>query len=544
MGGVRAALQVRRHDVAWEYGRARKRILEFDANAPQVRVEEYEKEYRPRIVEARARLVKAGAAAADTAPLYDLPDGEAVLVETVQIYVRAESYDEVRLEGDVETPRSHARALSFLHLLYGAGDRVVGKVGAQRVDFHGARMHAVVIEPSGEAGRRERITTGLALAQEMIELARQAGQQIAQDQNFPLRFRVGIDIGPCVAINSGRSDDREPMFIGPAANHAAQLAEGNAEGIYLSDRVRQAFDLSRRTLNEEFSIAASATELGVVEAAGGGRGIEIAAAARLDEWVKDMREHRATTLDPGAFQFHYHTPPLADIDYADLSPSRSIRMPLASIFADLDGYTKFIDRCMATGCLPDAVRLLHILRSEFNAVFQRDFGGRKVRFIGDCIHGVIAAGNSREVDRAETVALATRCAGGLRSSFLVCQDTIAKANEVGLAIGYELGETPVSRIGIRGDRSVRVASSLATKGSELCQRDCNHVQTKIGERAFAAATANIRKLFDGDRKADNLTFEDVATAAGSEPKATAVAPSIFAQPARVREPEPARAHAN
>jgi class 3 adenylate cyclase len=257
------------------------------------------------------------------------------------------------------------------------------------------------------------------------------------------------------------------------------------------------------------------------------------ASTRLDEFLREQRGGLATPLSPSAFNFHRHTPPLSGIDYADLSPSRSIRMPLASIFADLDAYTAYVDHCMASGCLPDAVRLLHVLRSEFNAVLQRDFGGRKVRFIGDCIHGLLAAGTPFDTDEQATIELAAQCAGALRSSFELCQRIVEHADRLGLAIGFEYGWTPVTRIGIRGDRSVRTASSLASRGSERCQRLCGGDETMIGEVAHAKASVPVRKLFGPTRITAGLSYDDVVTAGTpiAVKLAAVAAPTILSAPA-------------
>lgn len=511
--------------MSWSRQRAEARIRKFDETAPVIQIQRYEEDYLPSYELRRIEARRLGLGdAADAPPLFDLPDGAAILVDTVQVYVRALNYDEVRLQDGLETEESHARGLAFLHLLYSAGDRVVEQVGGQRVDHHGARMHAVVTEPRGDASAIERVEAAIALAEDMMALAEAAGREFLSELGLRPRFRVGIDIGRCVAINSGRRDEREPMFVGPAANHAAKLAAGNREGIYLSDRVRALFDLARmKDIAEERTRPADTVELGRLR--GNASGFRDGAAltqARLERWRSDVRDQVTASIGASAFSFHHHTPPLRTIDYDDLSPSRSIRMQLVSIFADLDRYTAYIDRCMATGQIEQAVRLLHILRSEFNAVLQDDFSCRKVRFIGDCIHGLAAEGTSRHTDTAASVTLAARCAGALRSSFKLCQQLIAGADELGLAIGFELGETPVSRIGIRGERAVRTASSLAVRASEEMQRDCGSEETKIGPKAYAQATPAVRRLFGPGHKVADLCYDDVETASNGPRVAAAV----------------------
>ena len=538
--------------MTWSRAQAAERIRKFQDSAPDIKVERYAENYLPRIALERQVARALGSTAPDNPPLFSLADGAAVQVDTVQVYVRLLNYDDFRLDGGRETADSHARGLALLHTLYSAADRVVEGAGGQRVDYHGARLHAVVIEPHGEASVRERIAAALDLAEQMVELARLAGRQFLGDLGGNLRFRVGIDAGPCVAINSGRSDEREPMFVGPAANHAAKLAAGDVEGIYLSDRVRAIYGLRRMaTMVAEKAFVATSFELGTVRGSSPVAYGAAKTAGQFDGWLVEARDQSWTPLSPRDFVFHQHTPPLRSIDYAQLSPSRSIRMPLAVIFADLDGYTAYIDRCMAEGCLEEAVRLLHVLRSEMNAVVQTDFGGRKVRFIGDCILAILAEGSACDIDLQGTITRAALCAGALRSSFDLCGEIIPETRKLGLAIGIETGETPVSRIGIRGvDRAVRVVSSLAVRGSESSQCCCGGTQTRLGPTAYANATAAVRSLFWRNRTADGLTYNDVVVATdGSRVAATVaatpaarVAPAVVTGAAAAAIAAPARGY--
>lgn len=501
--------------MAWSYDRALKRIHEAAATIPQVRVETFDA-YLPRaraLNEMRGEVPK-------TDMVRDLSRGEAVLVDTVQVYVNVINYNEMRLESGRETETSHGRALSFLHVHYAALDRASDDVGAQRVDFHGPRMHTVFpVAVPDDAGYQKAVRQALRLARETEELSAAGSRDIVRSQVQP-QFRIGIDIGRCVAVDSGRKGEREPLFIGSPANHAAKLAEGDQPGIYISDRVRALFGqmpvgglvFERRT---------------VVSGADSSRLLQDGFAEdsarlkrKIDAMREDLRAHRDATIGSDGFVFYPQPLPLRGIDYATLRPSNSVRMPMASIFADLDGYTAYVDRAVASGGVADAVRDLHIIRGELNAVLQDDFNGRKVRFIGDCLHGLIAAGEGSQTHLARTVELATACAGGIRSSFHLCLDQLPTANTLGLAIGCEVGPTPVSRIGIRGERSVRVASSVATLISEQVQRGCDGRQTRLGPEALRHASSETKQLFDGrgigtDLDYDAVTLQSVAAATAS-----------------------------
>src|SRR5690242_18844321 len=68
------------------------------------------------------------------------------------------------MENGRETEASHRRALEFLHAHYCACDTLIEAFEIQRVDFHGSRLHAVVLTPEGPEGERERVHKALAFA--------------------------------------------------------------------------------------------------------------------------------------------------------------------------------------------------------------------------------------------------------------------------------------------------------------------------------------------------------------------------------------------
>ena len=108
---------------------------------------------------------------------------------------------------------------------------------------------------------------------------------------------------------------------------------------------------------------------------------------------------------------------------------------------------------------------------------------------------MIAEGNATDIDTKATINSAIKCVGAMRSSFKECQKLLNNISELGLAIGFELGVTPISRVGIRGERSVRLATSGATISSEIIQQECNGQQTKIGENAYACSSIKIKEFF-------------------------------------------------
>lgn len=527
--------------MAWNEDRARTRINKFRDSVPEGDIKVAD--FRTFLTEVRAQK----GMLADTsirAALIDIPRNRAITTNAVHVYANLIDFNDVLVEAGRETEASHKRALEFLHAHYRACDELVDEFEMQRVDFHGSRLHAVVLSPDGAENEGERVRVAVAFAAAFRKMVERLGRD---HPAFETSVCIGIDSGPAVAIDSGRRDEREPLFIGSPANHAAKLADGNQEGVNLSKRAAQALgqnpdpflnkailteDLERRYLGKEVVI-------GSVRSSGNDR-LEKAYAA-VDA---SLQARKSADAGSAVFNFHHKQPPLKDLVYSDHPPSNAVRMELASIFADIDNFTAYIDSAIETGEIAEAVANLHVIRAEMGAVLRDDFGGRKVRYIGDCIHGLLAEGNKSSTNSTETMKRAVDAAAALRSSFDICRDVLPGADTLGLAIGIDYGVTPICRLGLRGTTSVRAAASRTTCVSEAEQRRCNGVETALGEGAFKAAPATIREAFAPDRVVPNLDVETATVLLGTM-QSPYISTGSAAEPLRAHEPDtaaPMRAH--
>ncbi len=476
--------------MSWNEDRSRQRIARLLATVPEgsIRVEDFATTYRER----RVREAHLGVRTGSDTSFDEIPYNAVVLTHGVHVYANLVDYDAYLEEVGRETEAGSGLLLQFVHLHYSGMDRLIDAYGAQRVDHHGGRVHAVVLEPAGEGFETERVRIALSLAAAMRELVREASA--AHQRKFGSRIRVGVESGPALAINSGRKGEPEPLFIGDAANVAAKLADGEEEGVAIGPVARAPLAQDSRTryttagmLLDEASYLPSSGERALFEAFG--------RRSAIDTAFHEFRTRElADAANAARFTFFRHPLPLAQIDFAGLSPARSARQEMISIFADLSGFTAYVHRGLASGDVRQVVSNLHVIRGEMAAVL-RDFGGRKIRFIGDCIHGVLAEGSQWSTHEGDTIRQAIRCAGALRSSFELCQRLLPGLGSLGLTIGVELGATPITRLGIRGTRSVRCASSRAVTVSERVQRECDDNQTALGANALTKAPASIRQAF-------------------------------------------------
>ena len=433
--------------------------------------------------------------------LENIKTNEGYRVHGSHIYVDILNLDEMLHCTKIEGETCHKRTLRFLNQHYRMVHQLLRRVDAIKVDFHNQRLHAVVAKPynTDEDAEAKRVHRSVAIAQLIIDVLKETG---SEDEYIPAaKVRVGIDTGTALAVNNGRSGYREPLFLGKPANHAAKRAGGGkAAGIFLTNDARLVIGL-QKVENEDTSPLTKA---------------EIAASQNLanldttkDEmvaWWKDDME----TNPIGAFEFTRPTPPLRNLDVSVLTPGNSRRLEAMSIYADIDGFTAYVDRHIEDNA-EDVVRTLHVLRAEMDAVVD-SFGGLKIRFIGDCLHGLMAEGTASETDNKETISTAVICTGAIRSSFDLCLEKLEEdaidIEGLGIQIGMEFGVSAISRLGMKGAR-IRCAVSRSILSSEDEQQRCDANETAIGLWAWDKGTDAVREVFGHGRKRADLDYETV-----------------------------------
>lgn len=474
-----------------------------------------------------------------TTSLQSIPTNKAYRLDGVHLYIEIVNFEEMLWSTDTEGETSHKRALRFLNLHYRAVHRILADADAIRVDFHNQRLHAVIAKPYGTDAAGDRVDRAVAIAKLIVDVLAETGDD---DENIPnARVRVGIDTGKALAVNNGRNGYREPLFLGRPANIAAKLASNNtAIGIYLSNDARGAIDLDTvdvpaktKLTDDEIARCEDNAQLGLSKE------------SIVREWRKDNENNPI-----GSFSFSRATPPLKNLDITVLTPGNSRRMDMVSVYADVDNFTAYVDSHIDDDA-EDVVRCLHVIRAELDRVLTSDFSGRRIRFIGDCVHGHILEGTAYTTDTDATISTAVLCAGGLRSSFDLAlerlQDNGVDTDDLGLAIGFDFGPGSITRLGMQGSR-VRCSTGRSVLLSEAEQKRCDGTQSAIGQSAYDEGPSSVRKLFGSSRRIANLTYDVALEALAAEDDSTAkAARSVLyaaASPAIARAAEtPFRPHA-
>lgn len=462
--------------------------------------------------------------------LENIPTNKAYRMDAAHLYADILNLSDMLCVTEDEGVTCHRRTLRFLNLHYRAVNRILSECDARRVDFHNQRLHAVVSKPynTEDGAERSRLERAVAIGQMIIEVLKQTGDDDEQIPNA--KMRIGIDTGLALAVNNGRRGGREPLFLGEPANKAAKLsAAGRQPGIYLTNKARKAICLEE--VDQPAVVALTDDEIAKCKSAA-------ALPVTVDEIVQDWRDDlKANPI--GTFEFTRHTPPLRTLDIAALTPGNSRRQEAVSLYADIDNFTAYVS-ANVNDDPENVVRVFHVLRSEMDRVLTAEFDGRRVRFIGDCIHGLVCEGTSRETDEEASVSTATLCAGALRSSFELALEKLKDRGidiaDLALAIGFELGPMTVTRLGLKGDR-VRCSVSRGVLASEAEQLRCGGTETAIGQLAYEAGTEGVKNLFGKTRKAPDLDYNEVVEALSEDgdesAKAAQEAAYVAAAPAIV-----------
>jgi class 3 adenylate cyclase len=141
----------------------------------------------------------------------------------------------------------------------------------------------------------------------------------------------------------------------------------------------------------------------------------------------------------------------AKIDKAKLGLSNSKRVEAVSLFADVDGFTAYIEDADASGTLPEAVRAYHVIRSEMRNTAVTDFDALRIQYQGDRMQA-LAYLPINDTDAAALTAVRTAAALNSVTTHVLSEVIGAAAKPI--AIGLAAGTVLVSKLGQYGDRDV------------------------------------------------------------------------------------------
>lgn len=419
---------------------------------------------------------------------------EAYKIEGVHLYLQITNIEEILNITKLEGEMAHKRTLKILDFFYKIGTIVIKEYEAILVDFHNQRLHAVFVKPYEKSNEKARILEAIKCSNTIISLIKK------HKKEDEIKIKVGIDSGISIAVNNGSK--KHPLFLGNPANRAAKMLQVNndKEGLFLHESIIEKMDLKEGEYhNKKNSIVLSNNYLKNI---------------KIEEKIKEIENkikyyYNINNNDINFSKINY---PIKDLKFNNednrLTPSNSKRQEMVSFFADISGFTKYIEKNIDYN-LKNLIIIFHVIKSEFEKVVSEN-DAKRVRFIGDCIHGLYFSKEDNRKISSSSIENVVNIACELRSSFELIKKISnnfygINIDEMGLKIGLDCGEITISELGLNGEERRICVFGKAIESSEKEQNDCDYNETKIGKNAYTIANEFIKTIFNN--KQENLTVQ-------------------------------------
>ncbi|MGA9142172.1 MAG: adenylate/guanylate cyclase domain-containing protein, partial [Candidatus Acidiferrales bacterium] len=185
---------------------------------------------------------------------------------------------------------------------------------------------------------------------------------------------------------------------------------------------------------------------------------------------------------------------LIDLDSLGITNNKRVRA--ASLFADVSGFTKYIDAAQTGDDRKKALRVFHVIRKEMAEVVKHDFSGLRIQYQGDRVQGLFHLPKN---DDAAFLKEAVETAAGLQSSMeYTLKQCLPEAGPLELAIGIDLDVTLVSKIGMRGQRD-RICIGTGVENAARVQEKSNGGEVSVTQKAFDLLDTTLQSQFTLDK---------------------------------------------
>jgi class 3 adenylate cyclase len=376
-----------------------------------------------------------------------------------------------------------------------------------RIHFQGAKLHALFYRPIDNG---EKIATRAVLLQLVLKDFVTAVFNPAFPYYDDFAIAGGADLGNAIGTRNGMRADRELLFLGAPANHAAKIISSSGR-LRLTQRLYDALPEDLQEICKEIDaetyqlLPISQSELDALLTRYGIGWDREASAERVAE---DKQRYPLSSID------YSSADTLIDID--SLSIHNNKRVQAASIFGDVSGFTKYIDAAETTEEQRTALRVLHAIRREMARVVKDDYNGLRVQYQGDRVQGLF------HLPKDDAAAIATEvvnAAVGLQSSMEHTLKEILKpdADTLLLAVGIDTGTTLVTKLGTRAHRD-RICLGEAVEEAARCEERSEGGQIGITKAVRDELADGLRSHFTYSNSAQcyiasNLTADKVERAA-------------------------------
>jgi class 3 adenylate cyclase len=360
--------------------------------------------------------------------------------------------------GDAQKLKKLVRAASVLRRVQ--GDLLkADDIGS--LQLQAARLHCLIYKPyDDEVERATRaVILAVSLNSYLYDVFNDAFEEVRD-----FGGAVGIAAGECLVANLGFRGDRELISLGSCANLGAKVING-MDTITITKGV---YELLPEALQEHFEKSGTVVGTATYRASGlrwpKKPCLAKALGVRFDvEQLKKRTEEYRDAL------------PLTDVELSEahvlidldaLSERTSKRTSAAVLYADLDGFTRYVQAAERDEDVVSLVRVLHMIRAELHAVVEQDYPGLVLQHQGDRLFAIVHMPPGDRFDKRCANGLAI--AIGLQSSMEhVMNAYLQDRKDIHLAVGVDVGTVLVTRLGKKGAREVVCLGPQVTSAEGL-----------------------------------------------------------------------------
>jgi class 3 adenylate cyclase len=382
-----------------------------------------------------------------------------------------------------------------------------------QIQLQSARQHALCFKPydsEEETKEAERAKRAVIAAITQHSYLYESFNPVFKDDVGNFEAATGIDAGKSHVTNIGYKGERELISIGTCANMGAKVIDQSKNNSITI--TKDVYDLLPDCLKKHFSQSRTVSKTITYQATGllWGSYPELADDLSVSfdaEKLKKKVEERKGELALSDMRIT-EAEVLIDID--TLAEKNSKRTSAVAIYADLDGFTKYVQESESDDeKIKSLVRKLHMIRHEFHSVMKKDYNGLVIQHQGDCIVGIMHLPSGDNFDKRCNAGL--DIAIGLQSSMEhVLNEKLGDTKEIHVGIGLDVGKNLVTRLGKKGEREVIVLGKKVSSAERL-QRATSGKKIHISKALYDVIAnetkkGEFKKTSDDNYVATNLTF--------------------------------------
>ena len=410
-------------------------------------------------------------------------------VRGTHLYVEVDNFNRLlRIQED-----DPEEMLRRLHILARESSTVIGNdFDGFKVHFQGPKVHALAYRPVSSEVIMATKATLIMLALKHVTTTFNDVLDLTPATHWCVRG--GGDHGVSLATRSGTGGDQEMLFLGSPANHAAKILSGTSVRVTaaVAELLPDEFDTYLSTPSSDDSVRIVTMVATQVEALAADYGWTWTL-----ERTRSRLEQAAISHPAGCVTVSNATGP---IDKNSLAISQTKRVRGVSVFADVDGFTGYIDDLVRRDAdMVEAVRAFHVLRSTMRDAAVIDFDALRIQYQGDRMQALCYQPVDDEV---VAVLRAVELAAALKTiTDEILPQVVAPEAAKPLAIGLALGEVLVSRMGQHGDPDDVVAIGPSVGQAAAIQQRLPGGTIGLSADTYAALPDWLQAAFIRDRSA-------------------------------------------